>query len=297
MIDILKNTMNVSKTQKKQYIEFIREFRRNPKAVFGLTIVTGLFVLAILAPEIAPYPIDETNIPIRSRPPSTTHLLGTDQLGRDVFSRVIIGTRISLYVGFTSVAIALTLGTPVGIIAGYYKSLVDEGLMRVMDAFMSFPPILLALVIVAVLGPALNNVIYAVAIVYTPYFARVSRSAAITASNEPYVDTAVMRGESDFRILFSEILPNCIAPVLVQASINIAFAMLVEASLSFLGIGAQPPTPSWGLMINESRGFMSQAPWMIFFPGLAIAIAVIGFNMLGDGLRDVLDPKVDTIEQ
>lgn len=297
MIDVIRNVFDISNTQKQQYIRFIREFRRNPKALLGLAIVSGLFVLAILAPEIAPYPVDETNIPIRSQPPSVAHVLGTDQLGRDVFSRVIMGTRISLYVGFTSVAIALILGTPIGIIAGYYKSLIDEGLMRVMDAFMSFPPILLALVIVAVLGPALNNVIYSVAIVYTPYFARVSRSASITTSNEAYVDTAVVRGESDIRIIFSEVLPNCMAPVLVQASINIAFAMLVEASLSFLGIGAQPPTPSWGLMINESRGFMSQAPWMIFFPGLAIAIAVIGFNMLGDGLRDVLDPKVDTIEQ
>lgn len=294
---MIRNVFDISNTQKQQYIRFIREFRRNPKALLGLAIVSGLFVLAILAPEIAPYPVDETNIPIRSEPPSVAHVLGTDQLGRDVFSRVIMGTRISLYVGFTSVAIALILGTPIGIIAGYYKSLIDEGLMRVMDAFMSFPPILLALVIVAVLGPALNNVIYSVAIVYTPYFARVSRSASITTSNEAYVDTAVVRGESDIRIIFSEVLPNCMAPVLVQASINIAFAMLVEASLSFLGIGAQPPTPSWGLMINESRGFMSQAPWMIFFPGLAIAIAVIGFNMLGDGLRDVLDPKVDTIEQ
>lgn len=294
---MIRNVFDISNTQKQQYIRFIREFRRNPKALLGLAIVSGLFVLAILAPEIAPYPVDETNIPIRSQPPSVAHVLGTDQLGRDVFSRVIMGTRISLYVGFTSVAIALILGTPIGIIAGYYKSLIDEGLMRVMDAFMSFPPILLALVIVAVLGPALNNVIYSVAIVYTPYFARVSRSASITTSNEAYVDTAVVRGESDIRIIFSEVLPNCMAPVLVQASINIAFAMLVEASLSFLGIGAQPPTPSWGLMINESRGFMSQAPWMIFFPGLAIAIAVIGFNMLGDGLRDVLDPKVDTIEQ
>lgn len=297
MITAVKRLFDVSDTRKQKYVQFAKEFRKNPKAVVGFSIVSGLLALAILAPEVVPYSIDSTNIAIRSQPPSSAHILGTDQLGRDVFSRVIMGARISLYVGFTSVSIALLLGTPIGIIAGYYKSLVDEGLMRVMDAFMSFPPILLALVIVAVLGPALNNVIYAVAIVYTPYFARVSRSAAITASNEPYVDTAVVRGESDLRIIFGEVLPNCIAPVLVQASINVAFAMLVEASLSFLGIGAQPPTPSWGLMINESRGFMDQAPWMIFFPGLAIAIAVIGFNMLGDGLRDVLDPKVDSIEQ
>ncbi|MFC6726694.1 ABC transporter permease, partial [Halobium palmae] len=174
--------------------------------------------------------------------------------------------------------------------------LADEVLMRVMDAAMAFPPILLALTVMVVLGPSLNNVVLALAFVYTPYIARVGRSAALSERNEEYVESAVARGESDGYIVFSEVLPNCLAPLLVQASINVAFAMLAEASLSFLGLGAQPPKPSWGLMINSGRGFMQTAPWMIIFPGLAIAFAVIGFNMLGDGLRDVLDPKVDTVE-
>lgn len=297
MMNILTNLVNISDTKREQYVRFVREFRRNKKAMVGLIIVVGMFVVAAVAPDLAPYAIDESSIADRSNPPSAAHLFGTDQLGRDVFSRVIMGTRISLYVGFTSVMTALVIGTPIGVVAGYYKGLIDEGLMRVMDAFMSFPPILLALVIMAVLGPSLTNVIYAVALVYTPYFARVARSAAITVSNEPFVETAIARGESNPYIIFREVLPNCMAPVLVQASINIAFAMLVEASLSFLGLGAQPPTPSWGLMVNQSRGYMAQGPWMIMFPGFAIATAVIGFNMLGDGLRDVLDPKVDTVEQ
>ncbi len=265
--------------------------------MIGFSMVSSLFAIAIVAPEIAPYGIEQSSLVDRNQFPSTTHIFGTDDLGRDIFSRVIIGTRISLYVGFTSVLAAMCAGVPIGVVAGYYQGLVDEALMRLMDAFMSFPPVLLALVIMAVLGPALNNVVLAVAIVYTPYFARVTRSAAITASNEPYVDAAIARGEGDPYIIFREVLPNCMAPILVQASINIAFAMLVEAALSFLGLGAQPPTPSWGLMINEGRGQLASSPWIVFFPGLAIAIAVIGFNLLGDGLRDVLDPKVDTVEQ
>lgn len=282
--------------RRERYARFANSFRGNRKAMIGLTLVLGLFLTAALAPVLAPYPIDETNATERGMAPSIDHPFGTDSFGRDVFSRVAMGARISLYVGFTSVAIALVLGTPLGVVGGYYSGMVDEGLMRTMDAFMSFPPVMLALVIMAVLGPALSNAILAIALVYTPYFARVARSAAISVRNEPFVDAAVARGERDRYIIFREVLPNCLAPVFVQASINIAFAMLVEASLSFLGLGAQPPTPSWGLMINSGRGFMEQAPWIVLFPGLGIAATVIGFNMLGDGLRDVLDPKVDTVE-
>jgi peptide/nickel transport system permease protein len=282
--------------RRERYAQFVRSFRQNRKATIGLVLILGLFLTAAFAPVVAPYPVDETNPTDRTLAPSIDHPFGTDSFGRDVFSRVIMGARISLYVGFTSVAIALVLGTPLGVVGGYYSGMVDEGVMRTMDAFMSFPPVMLALVIMAVLGPALSNAILAIAIVYTPYFARVARSAAISVSNEQFVDAAVARGEGDAYIIFREVLPNCLAPVFVQASINIAFAMLVEASLSFLGLGAQPPTPSWGLMINSGRGFMEQAPWIVLFPGLGIAVTVIGFNMLGDGLRDVLDPKVDTVE-
>lgn len=286
----------LTEENRAKYTRFARKFRRNGKAILGFTFVLLLLFVAAFAPMIAPYSIEETSVTERTDAPSVAHPFGTDNLGRDVFSRVVMGTRISLYVGFVSVAIAMLAGTPIGIVGGYYKGLVDESLMRTMDAFMSFPPVLLALVIMAAIGPALSNAILAIALVYTPYFARVARSAAISISNEPFVEAAEARGESNRYIIFREILPNCLAPVFVQASINVAFAMLVEASLSFLGLGAQPPTPSWGLMINGARGYMQQAPWMILFPGLGIAFAVIGFNMLGDGLRDVLDPKVDMVE-
>lgn len=290
------STTILTQSRKQRYRAFVQEFRHNGKAVAGLSIILLLLVLGIFAPFIAPYSVTETSIADRSQPPSVDHPLGTDDLGRDILSRVLVGTRISLSVGLSSVALALVAGVPIGLVAGYQGGLIDEGLMRVMDAFMSFPPVLLALVIMATIGPALSTVVYAVALVYTPYFARVTRSAAISVSNEPYIDAAVVRGEGTLSILFREVLPNCLAPILVQASINIAFAILVEASLSFLGLGAQPPTPSWGLMINEARGQLETAPWIAFFPGLAIALAVVGFNLLGDGLRDVLDPKVNTVE-
>ncbi len=282
--------------RKAHYGRFIRQFRNNQKAMIGLTIVVLLFMTAIFAPLLVPHDPEATNIPDRELGPSLEHPMGTDDLGRDIFSRVMMGTQISLYVGFVSISAAMIMGTSIGIIAGYYQGLTDESLMRAMDAMMSFPPILLALTIVAVMEPSLNNVIIALAFVYTPFIARVARSAALSVRNESYVEAAVARGESDLYIIFREVLPNCVGPLLVQGSINIAFTMLLEASLSFLGLGVQPPTPSWGLMINSGWSFMGDAPWMVFFPALAIAIAVIGFNLLGDGLRDVLDPKGEIIE-
>ncbi|MGM0605183.1 MAG: ABC transporter permease [Halobacteriota archaeon] len=282
--------------KKAHYGRFVRQFRRNQKAMLGLVIIVGLFLTAAFAPFIVPHDPTDTNIPDRELAPSLEHPMGTDDLGRDVFSRVLMGTQISLYVGFTSISAAMIMGTIIGIFAGYYQGLVDESLMRAMDAMMSFPPILLALTIVAVMEPSLNNVIIALAFVYTPFIARVARSAALSVRNESYVEAAVARGESDVYIIFKEVLPNCVGPLLVQGSINIAFTMLLEASLSFLGLGVQPPTSSWGLMINSGWAFMGDAPWMVFFPALAIAIAVIGFNLLGDGLRDVLDPKGEIIE-
>ena len=294
--------------KRERAARFARKFRSNTKAMIGFTIVVALVVVAIfsrpivvegitLQPfSIAPYPVAETNIPARTQPPSLAHPFGTDDLGRDIFSRVVVGSRISLYVGFGAISGALAVGALIGVIAGYFGGLVDEFLMRVMDAAMAFPPVLLALTLLVVLGPELSNVVIALAFVYTPYIARVTRSAALAERSEAYVEAAVARGEGSPRIVFSEVLPNCMAPILVQGSLNVSFAILAEASLSFLGLGAQPPRPSWGLMINTGRGFMETAPWMLLFPALAIGIAVVGFNMLGDGLRDVLDPKVEAIE-
>ncbi|WP_313696155.1 ABC transporter permease [Halorarum halobium] len=300
--------IGISDARRERLGRFARKFRHNTKAMLGLTIVASLVLVAFFARPIvvegitvqpfslAPYPVAETNIPDRTQAPSLAHPFGTDDLGRDIFSRVVVGSRISLYVGFGAISAALVVGAVLGVVAGYAGGLTDELLMRVMDAAMAFPPVLLALTLLVVLGPELSNVIIALAFVYTPYIARVSRSAALAERNESYVEAAVARGESDSRIVFAEVFPNCTAPMLVQGSLNISFAILAEASLSFLGLGAQPPRPSWGLMINTGRGFMETAPWMLLFPALAIGIAVVGFNMLGDGLRDVLDPKVEAIE-
>ncbi|MFB6087018.1 MAG: ABC transporter permease [Haloarculaceae archaeon] len=284
-----------SEHRRQRYRSFLRRLRSNPKALVGLAIVGALLLVALFAPYIAPYSPTEIHVMKRTQAPSLVHPFGTDNFGRDVFSRVIMGSRISLFVGFTSVAIATVFGVPIGIIGGYYGGWTDETLMRLMDAMMSFPPVLLALVVVTALGSSLTNVLLALGFVYTPFFARVSRSATLSTVNDEYVEAAEARGEGDFYILFREILPNTMAPVLVQASISVAFAILAAAALSFLGLGTQPPTPSWGLMINNARGYLDSAPWMAIFPGLAIGVTVLGFNMLGDALRDVLDPKVDTV--
>ncbi|WP_423747057.1 ABC transporter permease (plasmid) [Haladaptatus sp. SPP-AMP-3] len=286
----------VTSARIERFQRFARQFRNNTKAMIGLVIVLSLVVVAIFAPFIAPYSISHTSVADRTQSPSMDHPFGTDDLGRDIFSRVVMGSRISLKVGFGAITGALLVGTIIGLVSGYYGGIIDELLMRFMDAAMSFPPILLALTLMVVLGPELTNVIIALAFVYTPYIARVARSATLSERNEAYVESAIARGENNSHIIFREVLPNCSAPLLVQGSLNIAFAMLAEASLSFLGLGAQPPTPSWGLMINNGSGFMQTAPWIIIFPGIAIAVTVIGFNLLGDGLRDVLDPKVDSIE-
>jgi len=282
--------------KRERAARFARKFRSNTKAMVGLSLVLLLVLVAVFAPIIAPYPVAETSIEDRTAAPSLEHPFGTDDLGRDIFSRVVMGSRISLYVGFGAISGALVVGAVIGVVAGYSGGIVDEILMRVMDAAMAFPPVLLALTLLVVLGPELSNVVIALAFVYTPYIARVTRSAALAERSEAYVEAAVARGEGNSRIVFSEVLPNCMAPILVQGSLNVSFAILAEASLSFLGLGAQPPRPSWGLMINTGRGFMETAPWMLLFPALAIGIAVVGFNMLGDGLRDVLDPKVEAIE-
>ena len=286
----------LTEERKAHYGRFVRKFRRNQKAMIGLLIVLGLLLTALVAPVMVPHDPEATDIPNREQGPSLEHPMGTDDLGRDILSRVMMGAQISLYVGFTSIGAAMVMGTTIGVVAGYYQGLIDESLMRGMDAMMSFPPILLALTIVAVMEPSLNNVIVALALVYTPFIARVARSAALSVRNESYVEAAIARGESDRYIIFREVLPNCVGPLLVQGSINVAFTMLLEASLSFLGLGVQPPTPSWGLMINSGWAFMGDAPWIVFFPALAIGLAVIGFNLLGDGLRDVLDPKGEIIE-
>jgi peptide/nickel transport system permease protein len=286
----------MSRSRANQIRKYIREFRRSPKGLIGIGIITGLVVVAIFAPLIAPYGPAEIMVGERGHPPTAAHPFGTDSFGRDVFSRIVMGSRITLYIGSVSVALAMLAGVPVGAIAGYYKGYTDEGLMRVMDAMMSFPPVLLGLVVIAALGPTLTNVLIAIGFVFTPYFARVTRSAVMEESEKDYVDAAKARGEGDIYLIFREILPNSMAPIIVQASLSFGLAVLAASALSFLGLGAQPPTPSWGLMISTGRGYLTDAPWMVVFPGLAIGISVLGYNMLGDALREILDPKVSSVE-
>nr|MBO2498293.1 ABC transporter permease [Acidimicrobiia bacterium] len=268
---------------------------RNRLAVFGLVILVLLVLVALAAPLIAPYTINEVDVANRLQGPSSQHWFGTDELGRDVFSRVIIASRVSLQVGFVSVGIALGLGVPVGLIAGYYGGRIDSILMRLMDILFSIPAIVLAIAILAALGPDIVNAMIAIGVVYTPIFARITRGSVLTLRDAVFVQAARSIGASDLRIIGNHVFPNVIAPIIVQTSLSLAFAILAEAALSFLGLGVQPPNPAWGRMLSEGRAFFQQAPWMAIFPGLAIFATVFAFNALGDGLRDALDPQQRSI--
>ena len=265
--------------------------RQNRLAVIGAFVLLVLAVVAIFADAIAPYTINEVNITDRLAPPSLDYLFGTDDLGRDVFSRVIIASRVSLQVGFISVGLAVAVGVPIGLVAGYYGKLTDSILMRAMDVLFSFPAILLAIAILAALGSGITNAMIAIGIVYTPIFARVTRGSVLSVKESVYVRAARSLGATDARIIRTHILPNVLAPIIVQTSLSLAFAILAEAALSFLGLGVQPPSPAWGRMLNEAQGFLRSAPWMAIFPGVAILLSVMAFNFLGDGLRDALDPQ------
>lgn len=286
------NTQFIDDYQRERLTKLARSIRYNTKAVVGLTIIIGLVLLAIFSPMlISDQAANEMNVQDRFAAPSAEHPFGTDNFGRDTFSRTLLGVRISLYVGLSSVAISSIVGVPLGGLAGYSGGKVDDLIMRTMDVLMSFPPILVAMTITAIIGPTLNNAILALGLVYIPYFARVTRSEAISVTQEEFVEAAQALGERDSYVLFREVLPNAAAPIIVQASISISFAILAAAGLSFLGLGAQPPTPSWGLMLQQAKQYLTQAPWMAIFPGLGIAVTVLGFNLFGDGIRDVLDPN------
>jgi peptide/nickel transport system permease protein len=267
----------------------------NRLAVFGLVVLLVLLIAAMFGPTLAPYGANEQEILNRFDPPSWEHWFGTDDLGRDVFSRVLIAARASLQVGVIAVGIALGLGVPIGLLAGFYGRITDGFLMRLMDMLFAFPAILLAIAIVAVRGPGLTNAMIAIGIVYMPIFARITRGSVITVRNEVYVRAARSLGAGDGRIMRKHILPNIVAPLIVQTSLSMAFAILSEAALSFLGLGVQPPQPSWGRMLADGRGFIKQAPWIGIFPGLAILFTVMAFNLVGDGLRDALDPRQKSV--
>jgi peptide/nickel transport system permease protein len=275
--------------------ETLQTLVANKLAVAGLVVLTILVFAGIFGEAIAPYGINDIDIPNRLTGPSADHWFGTDELGRDVFSRVLVAARVSLQVGFIAVGFALIVGVPIGLVAGYYRGGIDSVLMRMMDVLFSFPAILLAIAILAVLGPGVGNAMIAIGLVYTPIFARITRGSVLVVSEEVYIRAARSLGAGDGRIIFRHILPNVMAPIIVQTTLSLAFAILSEAALSFLGLGVQPPNPAWGRMLAEGRDFFQQAPWMGIFPGLAILVTVMAFNFVGDGLRDALDPKQKSV--
>ena len=260
--------------------------------VCGAAIVIVMIVLAIAAPWIAPYPYDEMQVMARLKPPSLAHWFGTDDYGRDVLSRTLIGARLSLLMGLGATAFCLGVGVPIGLYAGYQRGRVDELVMRAMDVLMSFPPILLGLLVLSVTPPALWKTILAVGVVYVPAIVRLTRSVTLELAQEEFVLAAKARGDGPAYILMREILPNAWPPIAVEGSLRITFAILLGAALSFLGLGAQPPSSDWGLMISEARAFVERAPWIALAPGIAMCVTVIGVNLLGDGLREILDPRM-----
>ncbi|MDR3331092.1 MAG: ABC transporter permease [Synergistaceae bacterium] len=287
----MKMEMTREKRQ-SQLAEIWRRLRRNKAAVTGLLIVAALVVFAVFAPYIAPFDPNKGNFKDKLLAPNSKYLLGTDNFGRDIFSRIVYGSRISLYIGFIAVAIGAVGGAALGAVAGYYGGRIDNLVMRCMDILLAVPTIILAIAIVGVLGANLTNLMLAVGIGQLPRYARIVRASTLSVREQEFVEAARLVGASDLRIIAENILPNCMAPIIVQSTLGVASAILAAASLSFLGLGIQPPTPEWGSMLSAGRQFLRNAPYMTFFPGVAIALVVLGLNLLGDGLRDALDPKL-----
>jgi len=270
-----------------------RMCRRIPVSLMIGGILAVLIVLmALAAPWIAPFPYDEFHVKDRIQPPNATYWFGTDEFGRDVLSRVLVGSRVSLFMGIVATAVSLILGVPLGLLAGYHRGSVDEIIMRLMDILMSFPPVILGLLILAVTPPNIIKTAAAVGVVYVPVLVRLTRSVTLGLIEEEYILAARARGERAIYIMAAEILPNAWPPIIVEASLRVTFAILLAAALSFLGLGAQPPSSDWGLMISQGRAYMDTGPWIALFPGLAMCITVIGVNLMGDGLRELLDPRM-----
>ena len=270
--------------------------KRNKLTFVALIAILSLAIIAIIAPIIAPFPshiYGAVNPQDKLLPPSRVYFFGTDEVGRDIFSRILYGTRISLLSSLTAVVIGLIIGVPLGLMAGFYGGFIDEFIMRIVDMFLSFPPLLLAMVIAAYLGPSLQNAIIAIIIAWWPWYTRLVRGQVVSLKEREFVRSAKAIGTSSWTIMFRHILPNCISPVMVQASMDLGGVILTLASLSFLGLGAQAPLPEWGLMINISRTYFLKAWWYSIFPGIFIFITVLSFNLLGDGVREILDPKIN----
>ncbi|WP_200962577.1 ABC transporter permease [Bosea sp. Root381] len=258
----------------------------------GLAITGTMVLLGLLAPWIAPHPWDTISMRTRFLAPNATYWLGTDEYGRDVLSRLLMGARLSIAMGVAATVVSLAIGVPMGLAAGYFRGWTDEVLMRLADILMAVPPIMLGLLVLAVTPPALWKTALAVGFVYIPLIARIARSVTLTLANEEFIQAAKARAESNWYILFREILPNAWPPLLVEASLRVTYAILLGSALSFLGLGAQPPSSDWGLMISEARSFIDRAPWIALAPGIAMCVLVIGINLLGDGARERLDPRL-----
>lgn len=287
-----ESTTEYSYASRSQWKMMVSRFKKNKRAMVGFWMVVFCVAVALLAPWAAPYDPYEQNMQIMLEGPSLSHPLGTDEFGRDILSRIIHGTQISLMTGMVGVLIAVLLGVALGTISGYFGGLADTLIMRVMDIFMAFPSFLLALAIVSVLGPGMVNVMIAIGIFSVPTFARLSRSSVIAIKDKEYIEAVKAMGGSHFHIIIKHVIPNSIAPIIVLSTMRIATAIITAAGLSFLGMGAQPPTPEWGAMLSTGREYLRVAPHVSTMPGLAIMFLVLGFNMLGDGLRDALDPKM-----
>lgn len=271
-----------------------RRFKQNRLSVVGAGVIIFLAIVAVIGPFIAPYPDDATgavHIPDRLLRPSGDHLMGTDEVGRDVFSRLLIGTRLSLGAGFIILISATTLGTTLGIISGYFGGKIDTLIQRLTDVFLAIPGLILAMAVASALGPSLVNVVLAISLVWWPGYCRLARGEVMRKKEEPYVESARAVGARQHRIVMRHIFPNILTPILVKGSMDIGFAVLTLASLGFIGLGAQPPTPDWGKMIADGRRYLPESWWLTAFPGIAIFLTVFAFNLLGDGIRDVFDPR------
>ncbi|TVR68802.1 MAG: ABC transporter permease [Spirochaetaceae bacterium] len=290
--DTAMQVLTDTRRGRSQWAEVWRRLRRNWMAMFGLAIIIVIFFTAIFAEVIAPYDYRTQNLRRIADPPSREHLLGTDDLGRDILSRIIYGARVSLQVGFVAVSISLILGGTLGALAGYYGGRLDNVVMRFMDVLLAIPSILLAIAIVSAFGGGLVNVMVAVGIATIPVYARIVKASVISIKEQEYIEAARAIGATDLRIILKHILPNSMAPIIVQGTLGVAIAILSAAGLSFIGLGIEPPTPEWGAMLSSGRHLIRRAPHVATFPGVAIMITIFALNLLGDGLRDALDPRL-----
>ncbi len=279
-----------------RWVRRLKKLKNNRAGVLGLIIIAGLITIALFADFIAPYSYKAQDLSLMNIPPSMDHIMGTDEFGRDVFSRIILGSRISVYVGVVSVGLSVLIGSLLGALAGYYEGWLDRVLSTITDLTWSLPEILVALLLVAVVGAGVECVIIAIALTYWAQYARLIRGQILMLKNEIYVEATRSLGATDFTILFKHLFPNAIAPVIVAATIGIGQAIVLEATLGFLGMGAQPPLPSWGAMMSNGTAYLFISPWVIIFPGLAMMITVFGFNLFGDVLVDIMDIREDTLK-